>query len=122
MWGFERFNRFLLCRIVNKSHPESSLAEHYQCLQAVMLKKLQDSQNLDSTSRMWDRLGLERGFDAIVFPSQWRPGTMWLHGKSREVEINDEDVLTGLHLFYLEALVTTPDGQFLEIGGEGRNR
>ena len=122
MWGFERFNRFLLCRIVNKSHPEGSLAEHYQCLQAVMLKKLQDSQNLDSTSRMWDRLGLERGFDAIVFPSQWRPGTMWLHGKSREVEINDEDVLTGLHLFYLEALVTTPDGQFLEIGGEGRNR
>ena len=47
---------------------------------------------------------------------------MWLHGKSREVEINDEDVLTGLHLFYLEALVTTPDGKFLEIGGEGRNR
>ena len=122
MWGFERFNRFLLCRIMNKSHPEGSLAENYQCLQAVMLRRLQDSQNLDSTSRMWDRLGLERGFDAIVFPSQWRPGTMWLHGKSREVEINDEDVLIGLHLFYLEALVTTPDGRFLEIGGEGRNR
>ena len=118
MWSFERFNRFLLCRIQNKAHPEASLVEHYQSLQAVLLRRLTNSDEINDTSEIWKHLGLERGFDTLVFPSQWRQGiskgalggTAWLHGARRESECDDCDVIMGLHLFYLDALVTTEDG------------
>lgn len=130
MWSFERFNRFLLCRIQNKAHPEASLVEHYQSLQAVLLRTLKNSDDIDDASEMWKHLGLERGFDTLVFPSQWRQGiaegalegTAWLHGARRESECDDCDVIMGLHLFYLDALVTTEDGQFVGVGGGGVNR
>ena len=130
MWGFERFNRFLLCRIANKAHPEASLVEHYQGLQAVLLRILQNSDDLDESSEIWNRLGLERGFDTIVFPSQWRQGILeralegkaWLHGGHHHLECNDHDVIIGLYLFYLDALVTTQEGQFVGINGDGPNR
>ena len=49
-------------------------------------------------------------------------GTAWLHGARRESECDDCDVIMGLHLFYLDALVTTEDGQFVGVGGGGVNR
>ena len=49
-------------------------------------------------------------------------GTAWIHGARRESECDDCDVIMGLHLFYLDALVTTEDGQFVGVGGGGVNR
>lgn len=129
MWAYERFNRFLLGRIANKAHPEASLAEHYKCFQAVMLKKLHDSSTENDVSAIGRQLGLEREYDPLVFPSRWFAGTkmgdITLTGGSttRELEEDhDADIIIGLHQFYLDCLVTQPNGEFVSMEGTGLNR